>query len=59
MKTVLHPVGGSSFWIDAVRDLIIVVVGILLCYSSRPGGRTDRIAMKTVRSLPGFEKSSP
>lgn len=29
MKTVLRPAGENSFWIDAARDLIIVVVGIL------------------------------
>lgn len=29
MKTVLRPSGENSFWVDAARDLIIVVVGIL------------------------------
>jgi hypothetical protein len=29
MKTVLKPSGENSFWVDAFRDLVIVVVGIL------------------------------
>jgi hypothetical protein len=57
MKTVLKPSGENSFWVDAFRDLVIVVVGILvaLWLESWWQERQDRREERQILSSLGVE----
>jgi hypothetical protein len=57
MKTVLKPSGEHSFWVDAFRDLLIVVVGILvaLWLESWWQERQDRREERQILSSLGVE----
>ena len=57
MKTVLKPSGENSFWVDAFRDLVIVVVGILaaLWLESWWQDRQDRLEERQILASLGEE----